>query len=396
MAIQRITAPMALRMPGVGNLLQGTEPALTSVLIDAADEYVDFVGRVMWDGYPGSAKTVSSAGGKVIWRTGAVTWNTAGTTLRISIQDVDGAPASIPRGDGTDDVYLDIVYGTTAITATTDYASGAQSAFTNGSKSIAQGDLIAIRFKITAFVSTNLVNVIAKNANGRAWPSVSHKTTAVAALSATPNVMIVADDGTVGWLEGSGFTGALTSRTFDSGTATADEYGSAFTIPFGIEVCGIEWILRGNVITGAGVDLNLFTGSAGSPTKSRTVNFDSQHFAGNTAATSVFYGKHLFSSPITLAANDWFALTAMPLATNSDITMHEYSITNFADASKALAVLGGTVKKATRLNDAGAITEDANAIIVNLAPIISGIDVSSGGGTIYVPSSTVVNGIGAY
>lgn len=394
MAIQRITAPMALRMPGVGNLLQGTEPALTSVLIDAVGEYVDFVGRVMWDGYPGSAKTVSSAGGKVVWRTGAVTW--AGTTtLRISIQDVDGTTA-IPRGDGTPDVYLDIVRGTTALAVTTDYASGAQSAFTTGSKSIAQGDLIAIRFELTAQSGTDAVNVIAKNANGRAFPSVSHKTTAVAALTATPNVMLVADDGTVGWLEGSGFTGALTSRTFDSGTATADEYGSAFTIPFGIEVCGIEWIVRASVVTGAGVDLNLFTGSAGSPTKSRTVTFDSQHFAGSTAATSVYYGKHLFSSPVEITANSWFALTAMPLDTTSDIIMHEYSITNFADASKALAVLGGTVKKATRLNDAGAITEDANAIVVNLAPIISGIDVSSGGGTIYVPSSTVVNGIGAY
>lgn len=395
MAIQRITAPMALRMPGVGNLLQGTEPALTSVLIDSANEYVDFMGRVCWDGYPSSAKTVSSAGGKVIWRTGAVTWTTAGTTLRISIQDLNGATA-IPRGDDTDDVYLDIVYGTTAIAPTTDYASGAQSAFTNGSKSIAHGDLVAIRFRFHAHTSTNLVNVIARNSNGRGWPSVSHNTTAVAALSATPNVMIVADDGTVGWLEGSGFTGALTSRTFDSGTATADEYGSAFTIPFGIEVCGIEWIVRASVVTGAGVDLNLFTGSAGSPTKSRTVTFDSQHFAGNTAVTSVFYGKHLFSSPVEIAANSWFALTAMPLDTNSDILMHEYSITNFSSASKALAVLGGTVKKATRLNNAGAITEDANAIIVNLAPIISGIDVSSGGGTIYVPSSTVVNGIGAY
>lgn len=384
MPIVNLNSPMPLKPAGFNTPQQGVTPALTANLIDAAGEYVDFMGHVIWDGQPASAKTVSSAGGKVYWRTGAVTWTTAGTTLRISIQDIDGATL-IPRGDGTDDVYLDIVQGTTALAATTNYTGGAQASFTNGSKSIAHGDLICIRFRIAAHVSTNLVNIIARNSiRGAGWPAVSHNTASVAAVLAIPNVMLVADDGTVGWIDGSGFLGALTSRTFDSGTGTADEYGNAFSIPFGIEVIGAEVFQSVAVGTGTGYDVNLFTGSAASPTKSRTRVVDQQHHAGATVATSNFYNRHIFASPIQLAANEWFAITARPQDTNSDLIHYEYAYP-VAGCEKAFAVMGGTMQKVTRLNDAGALTQDANSVIMSVVPLISGIDVPSGGGLALPP-----------
>lgn len=383
MAIQRLTAPLPLRPPGFGEPITGAAPAFVSSVVDAAGEYVDMIGMVHWDGLPSSAKTVSNAGGKVVWRTGAVTWATLNSTLRISIQDLNLTTGLPPRGDGTDDVHLDIVQGTTALAANTTYSSGGQSAFTTGSKSIAHGQLIAIRFALTVRNGTDLVNINSKNATRAAFPLVVHNTTSVATVAATPNVMLVADDGTVGWLAGSAFVNLLTTRTYDS-APTPDEYGNTFQFPIGIEVCGLQHYISCNTGTGAGTDFSLFTDPLGTPVIAREYVHDQQHFVGATAATSYHIGTILFDSPIEIAANTKFALTARPQDTTSDLSTIEHDYVAFADAAKAWAVLGGNAAKVTRTNDTGALTETAHQVIP-IWPLISGIDIPSAGGGLALP-----------
>ena len=110
--------------------------------INGVGESYGVIGRVR---IPGNAtgKVISAAGnGQILWMTGAVTWATAGSKIRVGIQDVD---TSTGLEDGTFDVYRELTQGADAISASVYRAD----TMNNGTKTLSDGDLIAIVVEMT-------------------------------------------------------------------------------------------------------------------------------------------------------------------------------------------------------------------------------------------------------
>jgi hypothetical protein len=372
MAISRSVSPFALKPSGIGETLDGSTPALVSTTLDALNEYVDMIGQIVWDSYAGS-KTVSSAGGAVVFRTGTITtWTTA--TLTISIQDVDTTTGPPPRGDGGADVSTTFIAGTDALASNTVY----NKAFTSGTKSITSGQLCAIRFQLTAFTTAN-IQIAAKNGARSTFPCVVNAIPTAAIAGAIPNVMIIADDGTVGWFMNSGFVNTWTTRDIDVTAANPDEYGNVFTLPFAAEIVGMQHLYRAAVATGAtGVGFYLYTDMA-TPSLQESYVLDPNHWVGASAALGYYVHTILFDTPITIAANTEFALTVRPLDTSSDLAFIEWSYDSYANAKKALLSPYTDIQKVTREGATGALTK-ADSIILPVWPVLSGLDYSAGGG----------------
>lgn len=350
--------------------------ASASALIDAAGETCDIYGFVHWDGEPASAKTVSSAGGKITIRFAAVTFADAGTTLRIGIQDVDPAAGPPARGDGTHDVSADLVGGTDTITAN----APRETAMETGSKSIAHGDLICIRAELISRVSpdslqvNNLTNVF----QGQPYGVTLNSTTDASAM---PTALITADDGTVGWIDGGVFYDSITQRNFDSTTATADEYASIITFPIGMDVAGY-WF-HGRMFTADGlVKCILYTDPLGTPVIATSVTIDT-----NRLTTNSFGGlnRAMFPAAVNIPANTKFAVSVQPQDAIGDCLVSELLLgSTITGRTLPFRTLGGTWSKGTRLDATGALTEDVNSIMM-IGPVINAIDIPAGGGMLVHP-----------
>jgi hypothetical protein len=365
MPMTRFTTPFALKPAGIGELTDGAAPAFSTTALDALNEYVDFVGQVVWDSYAGT-KTIDTTGSSaIVFRTGTVTtWTTA--TLTISIQDVGGTTGNPPRGDGGADVSTTFIAGTDALASNTVYTK----AFTAGTKNIASGTLVAIRFQLTAHTTAN-IQIASKNGARSSFPIVVDAIPTAAIKAAIPNVMLIASDGTVGWLQNAGFVNTLTTRSIDSG-ANPDEYGNVFQLPFDAEICGLQHFTRGVTATGAGVLFSLYTNMA-TPATQTSYTLDPHHWPGTTAATSYWVHTLMFPSAITIPANTDFALLMRPTDATSDIELIEHIFGSYANALKALQSPFSKVKTGTREGGTGAITE-VNDSIMTVWPVVSGID----------------------
>lgn len=83
-----VTIPTGLLYPFATDS-QGTTPKASAngTAMDAATEKTAMIGRVYISGRPGSAKTISAAGGgSISFRTGTVTFANAGTTIALGIK----------------------------------------------------------------------------------------------------------------------------------------------------------------------------------------------------------------------------------------------------------------------------------------------------------------------
>src|SRR3990172_9084696 len=171
----------------------------SSGTLDAVGEKINFIGRVYLEGGPGS-KTISSAGGKIDWRTATVTWATPGSTLRVGIADVDLTNGPPGRDDGTFDVRKDLVQGTDSLASNT----WVSTAMATGTKTIEHGDLVSIVFELTATLGVDVVTVNKVNNNNVSYnmPFVSTFLGGVWASGiGTPCAVITFDDATLGFLD---------------------------------------------------------------------------------------------------------------------------------------------------------------------------------------------------
>lgn len=260
MALQSLHS-RKVEFPGIG-IDGSTAITTTATNIDAANEGMSMIGAIQWD--DGASHVVSSAGGKVHWIPGGVTFANAGTTIRVGIQDVaSGLP------DATYDVYKDLVGGTDTLTAGTLTAT----AMATGTKTIGHGDVIAMVITMTArggadFVAPRRRDVVA------AFPYCTINTgSGHVRNNAMPHCLIEADDGALGIL-GPTFTVPMLTESvaFNSGS-TPDEYAIVFQVPF---KCSIDHLCVHSGATSAGEDasLVLYTDPLGTPTAQRTAVLD--------------------------------------------------------------------------------------------------------------------------
>lgn len=254
------------------------------------------------------------------------------------------------------------------------------------------GANVAVVIEMTVRNGTDLVRPLrVSQATAGMWPAISTYLGASWGIQhpSQPAIMLVADDGTIGWLAGSYPIFGITSRTFDSGTASADEYGNSFVFPYDVEVAGFWWSGRFATSTGTGFDAFLYTDPTGTPVEARSY-FNDTSFATGTASGS-FRSRNtiIFSSPIQITANTKFAITLRPQDTNSDVAMYEMDWTQYPNAAKALIPGGATVKKATRLNATGALTE-TNDTAMAMGLLLTGLGSDGAGG-----GTTIISGRGS-
>lgn len=240
---------------------------LTSITIDAAGEKLAMVGLIKWA--DGGTHTVSSAGGSISFYLGASTvWASGSTSVDIGIQDIS---AGTREPDGTFDVYGTLVPGVETLTALATNTATMES----GTKTIADSDLIAVVFDMTARGGTDALpigGISGGGFGGLAHPyNRFHNAVSWGTSTTQPNVIIKADDGVYGWFEPWGYRPASQgSQAYNSGTGTADEYGARILLPWPVtvEAISVPIVLAGTsgvvVAAGSKTGYSLAAGGAGS------------------------------------------------------------------------------------------------------------------------------------
>lgn len=286
-------------------------PIINSQPVDAAAEAVIMWGRVYTA--DGGTHTLDTSGSSSLgWRTGAVTFANAGTTVKVGLATMDagnGPPARATNAAGvvTFSVSKSMTGGGGGVTANAwqEHVPDA------GSLSVAHGDLIAFVVQMTARGGADAVNVQTVNASlDNRRPSVtSFASSSYGDLADLPNVVITFSDGTLGTFWG-GFVASVstTTQTWNSGSATK-EYGNVIQLPFPTKVYGLAALATGS----GDFDLVLYSDPLGTPAAEKTLSFDA-NIASSTSTTVATY--ELFASPYTLPANTPVAAIMKPGATN--------------------------------------------------------------------------------
>jgi uncharacterized repeat protein (TIGR02059 family) len=322
----------------------------TAYTMDAAAEKVAFIGTIYIDGRPGTAKTISSAGGKIYFLPGTTTFSDASTNLRIGIQDLDDATGGSGAGvgatvDGTFDVYDDLVGGTDTITTTT----WKTVTMSSGTKDITHGQKIAVVFDMTArggsdSVQVSAVSIVVANAG---FPQVQHNTASWVRQSSIPIAIIEFDDGTLGMIEGSLPISVATAQSYAS-NSTPDEYGMIFQLPFESTAISI-WMIGRPTSNAANGELILYSDPLGTPVAEATITLDANNFQLTDGGR---FGEWTLPTAKTLSANTDYAVTFRPTTTTA------VNLTYFTlpDANYRKFMAGTNVSRAHRTDNAGAFT----------------------------------------
>lgn len=299
-----------------------TQEIAASSSLGAAGRQVHLIGQVYLENPTGGSKTISSSGGIIAWRTPSVPiFSNAGTQLDIGIQDLDMTISATPaRGDGTMDVSATLIGGTDSLGS-----SGTKEiAMETGSKTISHGDFIAVAFNMVSRGGSDSVPVSASQQGDytdgtRVIPCVSTVTSGTwsTLTNGTPQVTIVFDDGTVGWLVEALPPVSQSNISYNSGS-TPDEIGNYIKLKTKIRIVGFvfENIASNNSAT---FDICVYTDPLGSPSLAASKSIDPDQM-GTSAGTAIY----MLSTPLVIGPGE-ISVTLKPTTTNN-ITAYYYQV----------------------------------------------------------------------
>lgn len=286
-----------------------TTPGTNTTLIDAADEAAIFIGRVVTS--DGGSHTIDTTGSSSIgWRSGTTTFANAGTTFKVGIAPVDAANGPPARASNTTNVInFDVSASFTGGGGGVTTAAWQTSVPTTGTKTIANGDLVAICFQATARGGADSITVTyATAADALHRPAVTgYVGGAYGRVSATTNALITFSDGAFGYIHGTELFSTILTQTWNSGSATK-EYGQLYNLPFPMKVHGVY----GWVSPGGDLDVVLYSDPLGTPVAEKTVSIDAN--VTGIAASRKF--MEFFPSPYTTTANQNIGAIFKPGGTN--------------------------------------------------------------------------------
>jgi hypothetical protein len=282
----------------------------TNVTMDAANEASIAIGRMAWA--DGGSHTVDTSGSSSIqWRTGAITFANGSTVVKVGIGaaiTTAGPPAR--AANAADVITFDVNAAFTGGGGGVTNNTWQTSVPSTGTKTIAEGDLIAVSVQMTARGGADsVIQTSSTTGQGLIRPTLTSFTGgAYAASSALPNFIIVASDGTLGWLHTSEVSSSRTARTWNSGSSPA-EYGQLYNLPFPCKIYGIYGWLDPDADT----DVVLYSAPlSGSPVAEKTVSIDANITPSATGRRFAEY----FPAPYTYQANSDIAAVFKPGASN--------------------------------------------------------------------------------
>jgi hypothetical protein len=340
--------------------------------MDAAAEKIALIGRIQIQGRPAS-KTISSAGGKIHFNPTSVTWANVATALDIGIQDTDGTTFPVVP-DGTFDVKTTLVPGTDTL-ATNTWKSAAM---TTGTKTIANGDLIAVVFDMTARGGADAVSVAVLS--GTFSPNMPSCRPFVAGAWGNKEglalVVIEFDDGTFAKLEGGAVfqnTGLAIEGFADA--TNPDERGMAFSVPWACSVAAAKFWMAANNSAAGDSELTLYSDPLGTPTALITpiaIRAEDLGFNSGSAREVTIP----FVAPIALTANAVYAFALKATGTaNINITPILVADANY----KVLLGANTDYSKVTRNAGTGAFSATAGTVYWGWSIGISALDDGAGG-----------------
>ena len=322
-----------------------------SNVTDASGKSIQYIGYVyLEDGVGGSSKTISSAGGKIYWNTSSVVFANAGTTLRVGIQDVSTSTAPA-QGDGTFDVYKDLVGGTDTIKGTAPQTT----VMASGSKTLTHGQLIAIAFTMTSRGGTDSVNYrswspATTTGNTQMPTTMTNASGSFVRGAGVPDAVIEFDDGTLGWIMGSYTLTEQNSVVYNLNTAGADEYGNLIIPRFSMRAAGLFGIAN-PASSSADFELCLYSDPLGSPTLIEAITIDATQLANSTSFGAFSIP---FATPRILSVGTTYAITFRP-TTTTNITSYYHGV---GDARFwRLNTLGDDCYAINRINNSGAFSD---------------------------------------
>lgn len=300
--------------------------------VDATNESVAMIGHLYWE--DGGTHTVDTTGSSSLqWRTNAVTNANGGTTTKVGLADVITTAGPPARANHASDVIsFDVAAvftgGGGGITAT----AWNTSVPTTGTKTIAHNQLVAFAIQMTARGGADSIVVL--NTTMLAATNRPQVTTfasgSYSAATAAPNCIVVANDGTIGWLFGSILHSVTASnRTFNN-ASSPNEYGQLFDLPVGTKVHGIYAMVDPD----ADGDFVLYADPLGTPAIVRTASLDL-----NTAVSANFQRIYAtFDTPYTVNRRTKIAAISKPTSGSSLSIRYR----TFADAAHRVTEIGGT------------------------------------------------------
>lgn len=297
----------------------------------AAKAAAIMIGRVFTE--DGASHTIDTTGSSSMgWRSGALTFANAATTVVVGLATVDaanGAPGRATNSTGTitPSVSKSHTGGGGGITAN----AWQENVPSSGSLAIANGDLLAAFVQMTARGGADSVVVQAQamttsllRPNCTSFDGTSTYTNA----TQTPNFTITFSDGKLGWFYGGAVINSTTAQTWNSGSATK-EYGNYLLMPFPAKIYGLYGAI--NLTTNAAdCDGVLYSDPLGTPVAEKTITLDANTVHASAAQAPFI---ELFTSPYSAKANQPLAAIFKPGATDVTST---YRIMNASAHQKSL------------------------------------------------------------
>lgn len=343
--------------------------------IDAAGENCAIVGSLYLPAQTGSKTLSAAGGGRIIWgNQGGVTFADPGTTLQAGIMDVT-VSTGIP--DGTFDVWADLVGGVAPIAS----SILQDVAMTSGTKTMAHGDLIAIVLEMSSRAGSDIVVPERYYRNRYEVPldigtygypyGIANDVKSVE----VPAMVIVFDDGTIGWIDGAPLVtnlhAGLASIAFDN-TSTPDEYAGVFKLPWPCAITGIGQRLL-SIASGDTFELILYEDPFGTPAP----------VTGGTWApdpdglVTDQYGVASIT-PFEAAADTYYAVALRPTSANSIQWSYYAGQTGF-DILKQVSTFSELIM-AARSNQTGAFVQTQAYHVPDIAVAIGAFSDGTGGG----------------
>lgn len=299
--------PVGPSLFGIGQI---AAPAMSSVgLMDATNEGLIVVGRIITA--DGGSHTLDTTGSSSIgWRSAAVTFANGATVVKVGLAAVDTATGPPGRAANAANVVTFDVNAThtgSGITTT----AWQTSVPTAGTKTIANGDLVAFAIQMTnrAGVDSVIISMPAGLAVHR--PAITAYISATyAGQSAYPNILITFSDGTLGWFQGGDIASTILTTTYNSGSSP-NEYGQLYSLPVPVKVHGLYAVVDPD----ADFDMVLYSDPLGTPVAEKTASVDANTVATTTARRIL----EMFPAPYTAGANQPIAAIMKPGGSSSTL-----------------------------------------------------------------------------
>jgi hypothetical protein len=329
------------------------------------------IGQIWWEG--GGSHTVDTTGSSSIgWYNGNGTFNNAGTSFSVGLAAVDtsSGPSGVPvNSAGTPTLGVSAVLtgggGGVANNAWNETVP------TTGSKTIANGELVAVCMYMATRGGSDNVQVRAVSANSilnRSMPHVGIYSAGFSGQNLLTNCAIRASDGARGYFIGGQIWAGSSSQTWNN-TSGTKEFANIIQFPYACKAYGAVFVAG----VAAPFDLVLYSDPFGTPTSQASFSVNEKTVAGNSTASTAYMFTTGFG--LTLAANTPYAISMKPTSA-SNMSLNYFT---FGVAGHQTSVPGGDNGYAVSRNTGAFSAQNSQKDRYWLGLLVGGGDTGGGG-----------------